>query len=215
MYFVGSIEQSGSSLNELLREYNYQDWQTITVLVQISVNSTIEYICGTIVNIHSNGCLTVVPSVINADLYPNSIEINVWLNHFSILSDNAPPIRELIEGKHVLFRQQKFDSLNNSKYFVYQSGRILHRTNDAKFNILSDDQQEINSVPRQSIRLFLPPWHDGLSLSFPCLSSLSTPISSVSLEIPIDWNAALLASNLFKSSDICHPTSLLPLFVLC
>jgi len=175
-----SQDSLSTSINELIREYNFQDWQTITVLVQISNQPTIEYLSGTIVQIHSNGCLTVVPSMINSDLYSNSFEIDVWKNHFSILSDNAPPIRELTPGKHILFRQQKVDPTNNFKYFIYQSGTILQRTADAKFNILTDEQQEINSIPRQSIRLFLPPWHD---------------------EIPIDWNAALLASNLFKSTN--------------
>jgi hypothetical protein len=38
----------------------------------------------------------------------------------------------------------------------------MEKTNEAKFNILFKDQKDILCVPRQSIRLFLPPWHDGL-----------------------------------------------------
>jgi hypothetical protein len=38
----------------------------------------------------------------------------------------------------------------------------MDKTDDTKFNILFDNQQDILCVPRQSIRLFLPPWHDGL-----------------------------------------------------
>jgi len=51
---------------------------------------------------------------------------------------------------------------SNIKYSIYESGIIIEKTNDAKFNILLDNQQETLCLPRQSIRLFLPPWHDGL-----------------------------------------------------
>jgi len=48
------------------------------------------------------------------------------------------------------------------KYSIYQPGIIMDKTDETKFNILFDNQQDILCVPRQSIRLFLPPWHDGL-----------------------------------------------------
>ncbi|UJR29856.1 hypothetical protein I4U23_017400 [Adineta vaga] len=158
------------SINNLIREYNFQDWQTITVLVRIGNN---EYISGTIIDIPKTACLTVVPSIqANSTIYPNQIQINLFENLFGILSDNAPPIRELIPGKHVLCRRQQ-----NSP--VYQHGIITEKTDDAKYNILFENQQENLCVPRQSIRLFLPPWHD---------------------EIPVDWNAALDAIDSFKSN---------------
>ncbi|CAF1677489.1 unnamed protein product, partial [Adineta ricciae] len=47
------------SINNLIREYNFQDWQTITVLVRIGNN---EYVSGTITDIPKTACLTVVPS---------------------------------------------------------------------------------------------------------------------------------------------------------
>ena len=161
------FEETLPSISHLIGEYNFQDWQTISVLVQRRQSSSIEYLPGTIVGTPSNGHFTVLESSSSS-----SIEVNLFENLFWILSDNAPAIRELSEGKHVLFRQEKSASL-------YQSGVIVQRTADAKFQILSDDQQELLSLPRQSIRLFLPPWHD---------------------EIPIDWPRALLAGNLFKSS---------------
>ncbi|CAF1443639.1 unnamed protein product [Adineta steineri] len=166
------------SINNLIREYNFQDWQTITVLVRIGNN---EYISGTIIDIPKNGYLTVVPSIQNNNnLYPNQIQINLFENLFGIISDNAPPIRELIPGKHVLCRRQQTQCDSNIKYSIYQPGIILEKTDDAKFNILFDNQQDTLCVPRQSIRLFLPPWHD---------------------EIPVDWNSALDATYTFKSNN--------------
>ncbi|CAF1328903.1 unnamed protein product, partial [Adineta ricciae] len=153
-----------------IREYNFQDWQTITVLVRIGNN---EYVSGTITDIPKTACLTVVPSIQpNSSAHSNQIQINLFENLFGILSDNAPPIRELTTGKHVVCRRQQ-----NSP--IYQHGIIIEKTDDAKFNILFENQQESFYVPRQSIRLFLPPWHD---------------------EIPVDWNAALESTYLFKSS---------------
>jgi hypothetical protein len=155
-------EDNLSSIHSLIKEYNFQDWQTITVLVRLG-NLT-EYISGTIIEIPQNGHLTVVPSIQYNQLFSNKIQINLFENLFGILSDNAPPIRELIQGKHVLCRRQKLQLDNNIKYYIYQSGIIMEKTNDAKFKILFDDnQQDVLCVPRQSIRLFLPPWHDGLS----------------------------------------------------
>jgi hypothetical protein len=175
-----------STINNLINEYNFQDWQTITVLVRIGTNLLNEYISGTIIDIPKNGYLTVVPSILNQNLFSNKIEINLFENLFGILSDNAPPIRELIDGKHVLCRRQRTHVDNNIKYSIYEPGTITDKTNDAKFNILLDNQQETVCLPRQSIRLFLPPWHD---------------------EIPIDWNAALDATFIFKTnntSDVIH-----------
>jgi len=154
-----NIEDNLSSINNLINEYNFQDWQTITVLVRIENN---EYISGTIIDIPKNGHLIVAPSFINNHLFTNKIQINLFENLFGILSDNAPPIRELINGKHVLCRRQRTNNQTNIKYSIYEPGIIIEKTNDAKFNILLDNQQDILCVPRQSIRLFLPPWHDGL-----------------------------------------------------
>jgi hypothetical protein len=150
-----------SSIHNLINDYNFQDWQTITVLVRVGTNELNEYISGTIVDITKNGYLTVCPSLLNIQLFPQRIEINLFSNLFGILSDNAPPIRELIQGKHVLCRRQRTELNTNIKYNIYESGIILDKSNDAKFNILCDNQQDVLCVPRQSIRLFLPPWHDG------------------------------------------------------
>lgn len=154
-----------SNIDTLIREYNFQDWQTITVLVRIGNNQLNEYISGTIVDIPRAGYFIVAPTLFNKNLFPNRIEINLFENLFGILSDNAPPIRELIEGKHVLCRRQQTHIESNCKYSIYQSGIILEKTLDAKFQILLDQDQETVSLPRQSIRLFLPPWHDGLYFS--------------------------------------------------
>ncbi|CAF1408489.1 unnamed protein product [Rotaria magnacalcarata] len=175
-----NIQDNLSSINNLINEYNFQDWQTITVLVRIGNNQLNEYVSGTIIDIPKNGHLTVAPSIVHDNLFPNKVQINLFEDLFGILSDNAPPIRELIEGKHVLCRSQQIESETNFKYATYQSGIIVEKTNDAKFNISFDNQQDTVCVPRQSIRLFLPPWHD---------------------EIPVDWNAALDANSLFKSSN--------------
>lgn len=162
-----NLQETLPSLIELLREYNFQDWLSIPVLVQRRLSSSIEYLPGTIGEIRSNGHLLVTTTT---DSSSSTMEIQLFENLFGILSDNAPAIRELTEGKHVLFRQEKCASL-------YQSGVIVQRTSDTKFQILPDDQQEMLALPRQSIRLFLPPWHD---------------------ELPVDWNKALLQSNLFN-----------------
>lgn len=165
-----------SIIHSLIREYNFQDWQTIPVLVRIGNCTTNEYINGTIVDIPKNASFIVVPTMSQKNIFPNQIEIDLFENLFGILSDNAPPIRELIEGKHVLCRRQRMDLTTNYKYSIYQSGIILEKTSDAKFRISLDNQSEIVSLPRQSIRLFLPPWHDGLfksifNLSFLFISS--------------------------------------------
>ena len=158
-----NIDEHLSNIDALIREYNFQDWQTITVLVRIGNNLQVnEYISGTIVDIPKNGHLVVAPTVFNKIIFPNSIQINLFENLFGILSDNAPPIRELIDGKHVLCRRQRTQPETNFKYSTYQSGIILEKTADAKFQILLDHDRETVSLPRQSIRLFLPPWHDGL-----------------------------------------------------
>jgi hypothetical protein len=181
-----NIEDNLLSINNLINEYNFQDWQTIPVLVRIGNNQLNEYISGTIIDIAQNKSFTVVPSFINNHLFTNQIKINLFENLFGILSDNAPPIRELTEKKHVLCRRQRTQIDNNIKYSIYEPGIIIEKTNDAKFNVLLDNQQEILCLPRQSIRLFLPPWHD---------------------EIPVDWNAALDATYVFKTnntSDLNH-----------
>jgi hypothetical protein len=131
-----------SQINKLMRKYNFQDWQTITVLVQMNSN---EYISGKISQIGLNGCLFVQT---NDD---QSIEINVYENIFGILSDNAPSIQDLVEGKFILCKNHD----------VYQTAVIIGKTKEGKFQILFKDQKDILCVPRQSIRLFLPPWHDG------------------------------------------------------
>ncbi len=124
-----------------MQEYDFHDWQTTTVLVQNNFN---EYLSGKISQIGLNGCLTVQTN-------NSSIEINVYENIFGILSDNAPSIQDLTKGKFILCKNQD----------VYQTGVIMEKTKDGKFEILIQNQKEIFSVPRQSIRLFLPPWHDG------------------------------------------------------
>ena len=174
-------------MHHLINEYNFQDWQTITVLVRVGSAQLNEYISGTIVDLPQQGHLTVVPS---ASAHPHSqsgpIRINLFENLFGILSDNAPPIRELTEGKHVLCRRHRTDPVTNVKYHLYQSGSIVQRTTDAKFHVMCDDQTEVLCLPRQSIRLFLPPWHDGqcriTDLSLPHLSSLSLHRDSSRLE---------------------------------
>ncbi|CAF5036735.1 unnamed protein product, partial [Rotaria sp. Silwood1] len=137
-----NIQDNLSSINNLINEYNFQDWQTITVLVDIGNNQLNEYISGTIIDIPKNGHLIVQSSIINENLFPNKIQINLFENLFGILSDNAPPIRELIQGKHVLCRRQQIHTETNFKYSTYQSGIIIEKTNDAKFNILFDNQQD-------------------------------------------------------------------------
>ena len=143
---VNNSNEDLSKINHLIRKYNFQDWQAITVLVQSNPN---EYISGKIVSIGSNGCLSVQSNISSDD---EILHINVYENMFGILSDNAPSIRDLVEGKLVLCKNQK----------DYQTAVIIDKTTEGKFQILFKDQNEILSVPRQSIRLFLPPWHDGL-----------------------------------------------------
>ena len=155
------IEDNLSSINCLISDYNFQDWQTITVLVRNGLTHLNEYISGTIVDIPKTGHFLVAPTILNKTIFPNEIPINLFENLFGILSDNAPPIRELIDGKHVLCRRQRIHIQTNSRYSIYEPGTILEKSDDAKFKISLDNQQEILSVPRQSIRLFLPPWHDG------------------------------------------------------
>lgn len=169
---INPINQS--SINNLINEYNFQDWQTINVLVRCDKSTTNEYVCGTIVDIPQTGHFTVVPIHANEQSVSNEIHINLFENLFGILSDNAPPIRELTIGKYVLCKRQQTNDDSSMKYSIYQSGIIVEKTTDAKFNILLDNQQDILCLPRQSIRLFLPPWHD---------------------EIPIDWNGALQATD--------------------
>jgi hypothetical protein len=163
-------------IDQLMRKYDFHDWQTITVLVQINSN---EYISGKISQIGLNGCL-------NVQTNNSSIEINVCENIFGILSDNAPSIQDLTKGKFILCKNDD----------IYQTAVIMNKTNDGKFEILFQKHKEIFSVPRQSIRLFLPPWHDGPypSFLFPNLIYLFI------LEIPIDWNAAFYQTRLFTSN---------------
>jgi len=130
-----------SQINKLMREYNFQDWKTTTVLVQINLN---EYILGKIIQIGLNGCLLVQSNNLS-DKKP--IEINVYENIFGILSDNAPAIQDLIEGKFILCKNHN----------IYQTAVIIEKTKEGKFQILFKDQKDILCVPRQSIRLFLPP----------------------------------------------------------
>ena len=66
------------------------------------INSN-EYILGKIIEIGLNGYLSVQPT---NSLYEQIIEINVYENIFGILSDNAPPIQDLIEGKFILCKNQ-------------------------------------------------------------------------------------------------------------
>jgi hypothetical protein len=132
-------------IDQLMHQYDFQDWQGITVLVQ--ANSK-EYISGKIIQIGSNGCLTVQPLKSFDD---KSIEINVYENIFGILSDNAPSIQDLVDGNVILCKNEE----------IYQTAVITEKTKEGKFQILFKDQKDILSVPRQSIRLFLPPWHDG------------------------------------------------------
>ena len=126
-----------------MQEYDFHDWQTTTVLVQ---NNSNEYLQGKISQIGLNGCLTVETNV------HTSIEINVYENLFGILSDNAPSIQDLTNGKFILCKNKD----------NYQTAVIMDKTKDGRFQILFQNQKDICSVPRQSIRLFLPPWHDGL-----------------------------------------------------
>ena len=131
-----------TQLNQYMREHDFQDWQTITVLVQIQSN---EYLSGKITDIGLNGCLTVQTKD------SKTHQINVWQNLFGILSDNAPSIQDLVKGKFILCKKED----------LYQTAVIIDKTKDGKFQVLFKDQKEIFCVPRQAIRLFLPPWHDG------------------------------------------------------
>jgi hypothetical protein len=142
---VNNSNKISLELIQLMRKYYFQDWQTTTVLVEKNSN---EYISGKIHHIGSNGCLTVQAN-------ENLIEINVYENIFGILSDNAPAIQDLIEGKFVLCKNQFNDQ-------IYQTATIVEKTQEGKYKILFQDQNDSLCVPRQSIRLFLPPWHDGL-----------------------------------------------------
>ncbi|CAF3103664.1 unnamed protein product, partial [Rotaria sp. Silwood2] len=92
-----------SEINKLLGEYNFQDWRTITVLVEINSN---QYISGKIKNIGLNGYLSIQPNIYS---YDKLIQINIYENFFGILSDNAPAIQDLVEGKYILCQNQ----LNN------------------------------------------------------------------------------------------------------
>ncbi|UJR16550.1 hypothetical protein I4U23_003450 [Adineta vaga] len=159
-----------SELNHLMREYNFQDWQTITVLVERNSN---EYISGKIHQIGSNGCLSVQTN-------ETFIEINVYDNVFGILSDNAPSIQDLTEGKYILCKNQ-----SNSP--IYQMAIITEKTKEGKFQILFPDQNESLCVPRQAIRLFLPPWHD---------------------EFSIDWYAVLQHTRLFPTQNTRNDSSI-------
>lgn len=143
-----------SQIDQLMREYHFEDWQTITVLVQTQLN---QYNSGKIIQVNPNGYLTVQIKD------SQTIEINVWKNLFGILSDNAPSIQDLTKGKFILCKKDHF----------YQSAIILEKTNEGKFQIQFHHEEQIHSVPRQAIRLFLPPWHDGLLkfFSFPRRSS--------------------------------------------
>ncbi|CAF1475825.1 unnamed protein product [Rotaria magnacalcarata] len=152
-----------SEIKKLLNEYSFQDWRTITVLVETNSN---EYISGKLNHIGLNGCLSVQS---NISSYEKSIEINIYENIFGILSDNAPSIQDLVEGKFILCK-------NPPNHHIYQTAVIVEKTKEGKFKILFKDQTELLCVPRQSIRLFLPPWHD---------------------EVSIDWNAALYQTGLF------------------
>ncbi|CAF0985970.1 unnamed protein product [Adineta ricciae] len=152
-----------SQLAPLMREYNFHDWQTITVLVERNPN---EYVSGKIHQIGPNGCLTVQTNEM-------LIAINVYDNVFGILSDNAPSIQDLTEGKHVLCK-----TLSNG--FIYQTAVIAEKTREGKFQIQLQEQKESLCVPRQSIRLFLPPWHD---------------------EFPIDWSTLLQQVRVFPTQN--------------
>jgi len=154
-HHVDQQQVNNTEINKLMREYNFQDWKTITVLVQ---NNSNEYILGKINQIGLNGCLSVK---LNNSSDEKSIEINVYENIFGILSDNAPSIQDLVEGKFILCK-------NNN---VYQTAVIIEKTKEGKFQILFKDQKDILCVPRQSIRLFLPPWHDGSHSFFFCFYS--------------------------------------------
>lgn len=135
-----------TQIHQLMRQYHFEDWQTITVLVQNQLN---QYISGKIIQIDSNGCLTVQIKD------SQTLQINIWENPFGILSDNAPSIQDLTKGKYILCKKDQF----------YQTAIILEKGNDGKFQVQFQDEKEILSLPRQAMRLFLPPWHDGLSFS--------------------------------------------------
>ena len=170
-------ENSPSEIDRLIRQYNFHDWQTTTVLVELQSN---EYIQGKIHQINSNGCLQVQCS------QDKFIDVNVYEHLFGILSDNAPSIQDLVQGKVVLCK-------NGTNY---QTALIIDKTKEGKFQVLFREQKQTLGVPRQSIRLFLPPWHDGENYSFVCQFYLFDFFSSC-LEIPIDWNAAFYQANLF------------------
>ncbi|CAF1387500.1 unnamed protein product [Adineta steineri] len=162
-----------SELNQLIREYNFQDWQTTTVLVEKNSN---EFISGKIQQIGLNGYLSI-------ETNDETIDINIYDNIFGILSDNAPSIQDLIEGKLILCK-------NQSNQHIYQTAIITEKTKEGKFQILFHNQNESLCVPRQAIRLFLPPWHD---------------------EFSIDWNAALYQTRLIPinntRNDLCMSPS--------
>ena len=145
-----------TQIHQLMRQYHFEDWQTITVLVQ---NQSNQYFSGKIIQIDSNGFLTV--QIKDSQTF----QINIWENPFGILSDNAPSIQDLTKGKYILCKKEHF----------YQPAIILEKTNDGKFQVQFHDEKEILSLPRQAMRLFLPPWHDGLSFfsvfSLICISN--------------------------------------------
>lgn len=140
-----------SDINKLLHAHDFEDWRTATVLVEVKPNA---YTSGKIHEVSQIGCLLVQP---NISSYDEMIEVNVYENLFGILSDNAPAIQDLIEGKFVICKHP----INQQ---IYQTALILEKTKEGKFKVLFQDRNEAFYVPRQSIRLFLPPWHDGLFL---------------------------------------------------
>ena len=131
-----------------MQTYNFEDWRTITVLAELNAN---EYMSSKICQIGSNGCLYVRP---NVPAYDDLIEINVYENIFGILSDNAPSIQDLNNGRFILCK-------NPLNPFIYRMGAIIDKNHEGKYKIFLKNENKILHVPKQSIRLFLPPWHDG------------------------------------------------------
>lgn len=138
------VTGAGAHLQQLLREHSFHDWQTIAVLVESAAS---EYIAGKIQHVGANGSLTVQTD-------DALLEVNVLEKIFAVLSDNAPSIQDLVDGKLILCKKQ-------SHAHVFHTATIVGKTTEGKYQIVFRDHDESLCVPRQSIRLFLPPWHDG------------------------------------------------------
>ena len=145
-------DQNLLKINQLMREYNFHDWQTITVLVQINSN---EYISGKIIQIGTKWLF--IRSINKFFLSDQLIEINVYENIFGILSDNSPLYSRITSKENLILCK------NEEIYQTSSDCRKKQKMENLKF--YSKIKMKFYLSPRQSIRLFLPPWHDGRNIS--------------------------------------------------